>query len=439
MLLMMMEGKIYAIFDCDNCYCSCERVFRPDLNGKPVVVLSNNDGCVVARSKEAKAAGIPAGLPLYQLKEKFPGLDVAVFSSNYELYGDLTARVMNIIRDACPDFYRYSIDEAFCDLTHMGIKDLKKWGEDLHKKILRWTGIPVSIGIAGTKTLAKCADRYAKDYPGYNHCCVIDTAEKREKALKGFPVKEVWGIGRRYLERLERDGIHTAWDFTQVGRSWVHSAFNIVAVRTWEELHGIDSIPTEEVTARKSICTSRSFPGMIDDLTTLRTHVSNYAARCSEKLRRQHSVCSLVTVFVDTNRFRTDLPQYGNSCSKAFLTPVNSTQDIVQGALECLRRIFRPQYKYKRAGVIVSGIGKETTVQTDFTDYDAAHREKLRRLTEAVDNINKVNGSETIVLGSQQYTAKDGKGKAGSFRDAIKHDYRSPNYTTRWQDIMKLK
>lgn len=431
--------KIYAIFDCDNCYCSCERVFRPDLNGKPVVVLSNNDGCVVARSKEAKAAGIPAGLPYFQLREKFPNLDVGVFSSNYELYGDLTARVMDIIRDACPYFYRYSIDEAFCELSRMNIKDLKKWGEDLHKKILQWTGIPVSIGIAETKTLAKCADRYAKDYPGYHHCCVIDTDEKREKALKGFPVKEVWGIGRRFLERLARDDIHTAWDFTQVGRSWVHSAFNIVAVRTWEELQGIDSIPTEEMTAKKSICTSRSFPGMTDDFTTLRTHVSNYAARCAEKLRRQHSVCGLVTVFIDTNHFRQDLPQYGNSSSKSFLTPVNSTQEIVSGALECVQKIFRTGYKYKRAGVIVSCIDKESPVQTDFFDYDASRRKKLKRLTAAVDNINKVNGSEAIVLGSQQYTRKEGKGKAGSFRDAIKHDFRSPNYTTRWQDILTVK
>lgn len=205
-----------------------------------------------------------------------------------------------------------------------------------------------------------------------------------------------------------------------------------------EELQGIDSIPTEEMTAKKSICTSRSFLGMTDDFTTLRTHVSNYAARCAEKLRRQHSVCGLVTVFIDTNHFRQDLPQYGNSSSKSFLTPVNSTQEIVS-ALECVQKIFRTGYKYKRAGVIVSCIDKESPVQTDFFDYDASRRKKLKRLTAAVDNINKVNGSEAIVLGSQQYTRKEGKGKAGSFRDAIKHDFRSPNYTTRWQDILTVK
>ncbi|WP_288917788.1 Y-family DNA polymerase [uncultured Prevotella sp.] len=430
---------MYAIFDCDNCYCSCERVFRPDLVGKPVVVLSNNDGCVVARSAEAKALGIPAGMPYFQLKEQFGAYNVTAFSSNYELYGEMTARVMSLITKACPYFYRYSIDEAFCDLSRMRIDDLKKWGEDLHKKILKWTGIPVSIGIAPTKTLAKCADRFAKDYKGYNHCCVIDSDEKREKALKLFPIDKVWGIGRRYADRLLRDDVHTAWEFTQLGAHWVRSTFNINALRTWQELKGIDCVPTEQMTTKKSICTSRSFPGMIDDFTALRTHVSNYAARCSEKLRKQHSVCSMVTVFIDTNHFRPDLPQYDNACSKTFLTPVNTTQEVVSGALECLKRIFRTSYKYKRAGVIVSGISGDNPVQTDFTDYNATAREKLRRLTEAVDNINRRNGSETIVLGSQQYTAKDGKGKADTFRNAIKHDLRSPNYTTRWSDILIVR
>ena len=233
--------------------------------------------------------------------------------------------------------------------------------------------------------------------------------------------------------------MHTAWEFTQLGAHWVRSTFNINALRTWQELQGIDCVPTEQMTAKKSICTSRSFPGMIDDFTTLRTHVSNYAARCSEKLRKQHSVCSMVMVFIDTNHFRPDLPQYDNACSKTFLTPVNTTQEVVSGALECLKRIFRTSYKYKRAGVIVSGISGDNPVQTDFTDYNAATREKLRRLTEAVDNINRRNGSETIVLGSQQYTAKDGKGKADTFRNAIKHDLRSPNYTTRWSDILIVR
>ncbi len=432
-------SKFYAICDCDSCFCSCERVFRPDLNNKPVVVLSNNDGCVVARSKEAKQLGIPMGIPYYQLAERFPGKAIGVFSSNYELYGDITKRVMEIISDACADFYRYSIDEAFCVLDDCPHDQLKAWGEALNQKIWKWVDMPVSIGIAPTKTLAKCADRFAKDYPGYNHCCVIASEEQRIKALKLFPLKEVWGVGRRYLERLEGYGLKTAYDLAVKPRAWVRKELHVTGERTWLELNGIDCIPTEQLTTKKSICTSRSFPGMIDDLLDLRTQVSNYAARCAEKLRRQHSVCASIMVFIDTNRFRTDLPQYSNSAMEVLLTPVNSTQEVVDGALKALRRIYIKGFKYKRAGVIVSAISDEKLVQTNFLDYDAEKREKLKRLTASIDKINKLNGTETVVLGSQQYTPPHGKGKAGSFRDAIKHEFRSHNFTTRWEDIIRVK
>lgn len=414
-------------------------MFRPDLIGKPVVVLSNNDGCVVARSKEAKQLGIPAGLPYFQLAERFPGQQIGVFSSNYELYGDITQRVMDIIGDACPDVYRYSIDEAFCILDDKPYEQLKAWGDALHRRIQKWVGMPVSIGIAPTKTLAKCADRFAKDYPGYNHVCVMDTDEKRLKALQLFPIKEVWGIGRRYRERLEAIGVKTAYDFAMKPRAWVRKQFHVTGERTWMELNGTDCIPMEEPQARKSICTSRSFPGMITDLLELRTQVSNYAARCSEKLRRQRSVCGAVMVFIDSNRFRDDLPQYGNSAMVTLLTPVNTQQEITTAALEALRRIFIPGIHYKRAGVIVSDISSASALQTNFIDYDASRHEKLQRLTAAIDKINRRNGSETVVLGSQQYTAPHGQGKASSFRDAIKHDYRSRNFTTRWEDIIKVK
>lgn len=430
---------MYAICDCDSCFCSCERVFRPDLIGKPVVVLSNNDGCVVARTKEAKALGIPMGQPFYQMRERFPHADIAVFSSNYELYDDITRRVMSIIRDASPEFYRYSIDEAFCVLKGMERYDLKAWGEALSRKILKWVGMPVSIGIAPTKTLAKCADRFAKDYEGYHHCCVIDSEEKREKALKLLPVGEVWGIGYRFARRLTDMGFRTAYDFTTLSRHYVRQLMHVGGERTWMELHGIDCIPMENMTTRKSICTSRSFPGTISDFTTLRTHVSNYAARCAEKLRRQNSVCGVVQVFVATNHFREDLPQYDNWCSVSLLTPVNSTQEVVQAATKGLKSIYREGFQYKRAGVIANEISSENSVQTDFLDYDANRHDKLQRLTEAVDRINVKNGRETVVLGSQQYTQPGGKGKAGTFTDAIKHDYRSPNFTTRWSDILEVK
>ena len=426
----------YTIVDCDNAYVSCERVFRPDLNGKPCVVLSNNDGCIVARSNEAKALGIKAGTPYYQLKERFPNGEVTVFSSNYELYGDITDRVMSLVRKATPTFYRYSIDEGFCDLSGMEHLDLKKWGEDLSAFIWKATRMPVSIGIAQTKTLAKMASHYAKHYKGFNHCCMIGTDEQRVKALQGYDIDEVWGIGRRYAARLQATGIKTAYDFASRPESLVRATLNnVVAIRTWKELNGEDVIPMEEISKKKSICTSRSFPGMITDIQDLRTHISNYAARCAEKLRKQQSVTQTVCVFVDTNHFREDLPQYWNMGEERLLTPSSSTQQIVQTATRCTERIFRQGYHYKRAGVIVMGIVPDNGIQTNFVDYDADRHEKMKKLDAVLDKINREYGTETIVLASQQYTKKDGKGKADVFADAIKHDFKSPCYTTRWSDI----
>lgn len=313
--------------------------------------------------------------------------------------------------------------------------DLKAWGEEMHQHIKQCTGMPVSIGIASSKTLAKMASHYAKKYPGFHHCCYINNVTRRDKALELYPISEVWGIGRQYAKRLEAVGIKTAYDFATLSRSWVRSTFNVVVERTWRELNGEDCILLEDMTKKKSICTSRSFPGMVPDFETLRTSISNFAAHCAEKLRKQQSAAAIVSVFIDTNHFREDLPQYWNYAEERLLTPSNSTQDIVQCALRCTQRIYRQGYQYKRAGVIVMGICPTSAVQTNFIDYDSEKYEKKRRLDEAIDRINRVNGSETVVLGSQQYTAKDGIGKASVFRDSIKHDFRSPSYTTKWSDI----
>ena len=431
---------MYGIIDCDNCYVSCERVFRPDLKDKPVVVLSNNDGCVVARSNEAKKMGIKAGTPYYQLKELFPNNKVVIFSSNYELYGELTARVVGIIRKEAPAYFRYSIDECFVYFESDTNIDLKKWGEELHKKIRKYVGIPVSIGIAPNKTLAKVASHFAKRHQGYRHCCVIDNEEKRKKALKLFPIDDVWGIGRRYTARLQAMGVNTAYDFAVHHRDWVRTAFrNIVIERTWRELNGEDCVPNEEIVSKKSICTSRSFNGMVSDFDTLQTHVSNYAARCAEKLRKQRTVASVVSVFIQTNAFREDLEQYNNFLDQRLLTPTNSTSVIAKTATEILRKIYRQGFQYKKAGVIVMGISPNSPIQQDLFDFNAEQFEKMKQLDAVVDRINKLNGSETIVLGSQQYTQKDGKGKANVFANAIKHDFRSSNPTTRWSEIIKLK
>ena len=431
---------MYGIIDCDNCYVSCERVFRPDLRDKPVVVLSNNDGCVVARSNEAKKMGIKAGTPYFQLAEQFPNQKIAVFSSNYELYGELTGRVVSIIRQEAPAYFRYSIDECFVYLDGMEHLDLKAWGEELHKKIKRSVGMPVSIGLAPNKTLAKMASHFAKKYQGYHHCCMIDTEEKRIKALKLYPIDEVWGIGRRYAAKLEALGVKTAYDFAEHNQTWVKATFNnIVIERTWRELNGEDCVPNEEMAKKKSICTSRSFNGMITDLDGLRTHVSNYAARCAEKLRQQDTVASIVGVFLNTNIFREDLPQYWNFQEKRLITPTSSTITIVKAANEVLQKLYRQGYHYKKAGVIVMGIGPNSPIQQDLFDTNAEQFEKMRKLDAVIDRINKLNGSETIVLGSQQYTQKDGKGKAQVFANAIKHDFKSKNPTTRWSDIIVLK
>ena len=304
---------MYGIVDCDNCYVSCERVFRPDLEGKVVVVLSNNDGCVVARSNEAKALGIKEGTPYFQLAEQFPNQKIAVFSSNYELYGELTGRVVSIISQEAPAYFRYSIDECFVYLDGMEHINLQKWGENLHKRIKKSVGMPVSIGLAPNKTLAKIASKLAKKFEVYRHCCIIDNDENRIAALKWLPIEDVWGIGRRYAEKLHSLGCQTAYDFAEHHKDWVRQTFNnINIVRTWQELNGEDCVPNEELSKKKSICTSRSFNGMIGDFETLRTNISNYASRCSEKLRKQNTVASIVGVFVSSNPFREDLLQYWN-------------------------------------------------------------------------------------------------------------------------------
>ncbi len=431
---------MYGIIDCDNCFVSCERVFRPDLEGKPVVVLSNNDGCVVARSNEAKRLGIKTGTPYYQLAEIFPGQKIEVFSSNYELYGELTARVVEIISEEVPAFFRYSIDECFVRLDGFAADALKPWGEKLHIRIRRSVGMPVSIGIAPTKTLAKTASHFAKKYPGYRHCCVIDNEEKRVKALKLFSIDDVWGIGRRYSARLESMGIKTAYDFAQKQLEWVRAVFrNVVVERTWRELNGIDCIPDEQPAPKKSICTSRSFNGMINSIADLRTHIDNYSARCAEKLRRQGSVAGIVGVFLNTNPFRNDLEQYANYKEIKLLTPSNSTITITKAANDVLQSIFRKGFSYKKAGVILADIVPDSPVQQDMFDLSAADYHRLHRLDAVIDHINKINGDETVVLGSQQYQQKAANGKAEVFANAIRHDFRSKNPTTRWSDIIALR
>lgn len=423
---------MWGLVDCDNFFCSCERVFRPDLEGRPVVVLSNNDGCVVARSKETKAMGIKMGLPYYQMLEQFGGRGITAFSSNYLLYADMSARVMAVLREEAPEVLQYSIDEAFLDLAGMEHRDLKKWGEELAAKVKRWTGIPVSIGIAKTKTLAKVASKFAKKYAGYHKCCVIATEQQRMKALRLFEAGDVWGIGRRINRRLEAMGIRTAWDFAEKSRSWVKGKFHIPGERTWLELNGENAMDVDgmEGTTKKSILTSRSFPEMLTDIEQLRPHVANYAARCAAKLRAQGSVCGQLNVFIQSNRFREDLPQYSCNASYVFTTPTSSTGEIVEGAWILLQRIFRPGIQYKRGGVMVSDISSGVAVQPDLFEFDAERSRKYRTLSAAMDEINRRLGADTLMLASQQYPERDEKGKSVKFTGAIRRALKSPDYST---------
>lgn len=434
---------MYALVDCDNFFCSCERVFRPDLEGVPLVVLSNNDGCVVARSKEAKKIGVPMGLPYYQMKEQFPNSGIQAFSSNYVLYADMSARVMATLRLEAPDLHQYSIDEAFLDLRGMERFNLKEWGEELAEKVRKWTGIPISIGIAPTKTLAKVAARFAKKFEGYHKCCIIATDEQREKALQLTEAADIWGIGRRHARSLKIRGIKTAYDFTKKPRYWVRKFYHVTGERTWLELLGRDVLPFDSMERkRQSIMTSRTFPGMFSTVDELTPHVANYAARCALKLRKQKSVCGMITVFARTNPFREDLPQFHGSATHIFTTPTATTGEVVETALRLLKEMYRPGFQYKRAGVLVERITSAEAVQPDLFEFEPERREKLNAVASTMDKINSKLGNDTLILASQQYPEKKDvkqtasgergikKEKNKVFSEAIRRDILSPDYST---------
>ena len=431
---------MYAVVDCDNCFVSCERVFQPELLGKPVVVLSNNDGCVVARSNEAKALGIKMGVPIYQIKNLCTKHDVQIRSSNYILYADMSNRVMSILRDEVGPgrLEQYSIDEAFLSIELAF--DYRKWGEALVKKIGMWTGMPVSIGMAPTRTLAKAAVWFAKKWKGYNKVCIIENEEQREKALKSLPIEEVWGIGWRGKSKCDYYGIKNAFDFTYKSESWVRKLFTITGVRTWRELKGLSSIESVLTGDKQTICTSRSFDGMEQDKGKLEMYISNYAAHCAQKVRAQKSVCSMVTVFLQTNHFREDLPQHDAGLTVTLLTPASSTNEIVKAALRAFRACYKVGFQYKRAGVIVSGIIKSTSIQQNlFDELTPEQRQKFNKLSEVMDTINRRMGNDTMILGVQQFPKDEKTGEQLNFRDLIRHEHRSKCYTTDINELIEVK
>lgn len=414
---------MFGLVDCNNFYASCERVFNPSLNGKPIVVLSNNDGCVIARSNEAKALGIKMGVPAYQIKDLVKKHDVAVFSSNYVLYGDMSGRVMSMLAELAPEIEVYSIDEAFLNLE--GIQDLQTVGSKIVRQVTRGTGIPVSAGIASTKTLAKVANKFAKKYPAYNRLCIIDTEEKREKALKLFEIGDVWGIGRRQAAKLEKQGVKTAYDFTQLPGSWVRKNMTVTGERTWKELRGISCIDMETAPpAKKQICTSRSFGKMVEDIDTMSEAIATHASTCAKKLRQQKSYAMSLLVFIHTNNFREDLPQYWKNTIIKLPVPTSDTLEIVHYALEGLKSIFMPGYQYKKAGVIITEI--VTSAQLGL--FDTVDREKREKLMQAID---KVNGEHRhLVKLAVQGNGRDWK---------LKQEQLSKRYTTDINEVLTIK
>ena len=415
-------------------------MFNPALEGKAVVVLSNNDGCVVARSPEAKALGIPEGMPFYQLPERFPGKEIHALSSNYTLYGDMSARVMSLLRASAPAIFIYSIDEAFLTLPDSKYMDFdpKAWGEALAAKVKRWTGMPLSIGIGPTKTLAKVASKFAKRYPGYRKCCVIDSDERRLKALALFPVADVWGIGRRTAARLEAAGIRTALDFTRLDADSVRRAMTVTGLRTWHELQGHDCISLDHLPRKQTICTSRSFPKMITTREELAVPLSSFAARCASKLRHERSMAQYVTVFISTNPFRDDLAQSSLTHTVALPAPASSDPEITTAALKALDACFRTGFQWKRAGVIVSGTVPEDELQTSFLDIPTEQKMKFTKMSAVADKINHRHGDESLLLASAMRTPDPATGKATTFRNSILHTRRSPFYTTEIRDIIKV-
>lgn len=418
---------MYALVDCNNFYASCERVFRPDLNGKPVVILSNNDGCVISRSNEAKILGIDMGVPYYQIKESIQKYNITVFSSNYTLYGDMSNRVMTILSSFSPNIEIYSIDEAFLDMS--GFNLLPEYGKHVVDTVTKWTGIPVSMGMASTKTLAKVANKFAKKFKAYQGVCIIDNEDKRIKALQNTKICDIWGIGRRNAVKLQAQGVVTAYDFTQLSRSWVRKYMTIVGERTWLELNGESCIDLEkEQPEKKQICTSRSFGKPIDNIEQLEEAVSYYISICSEKLRSQNSHAFSLMVFIHTNNFREDLPQYFNQTVVRLPVPSDSTMELTKYAIEGLRRIYRKGFLYKKAGVIITEIvPNKNGVQTNL--FDTIDRDKHKRLMQVVDNLNKGFTSNVLFLAIQ------GQRKEWN----LKRELLSPCYTTNINDVIKLQ
>lgn len=422
---------IFGIADCNNFYVSCQILFNYALKGKPVLVLSNNDGCVVARSNEAKALGIAMGVPLFEIRELVKQHNIIVYSSNYTLYGDISDRVYHTLARYTPDIERYSIDEAFLLFKGFDYYDIEQYARMIRETTTKNTGIPITIGLAHTKTLAKVASKKSKKDPKSGGVKVLFSAADIAEALSDFPVGDLWGIGGKYTKLLNHYGIHTASQFIKLNPAWVKRNMTITGLRMWHELQGKSCIPLEDSPAnKKGMCSSRSFGTLITDYKFISNAVAEYASIVGRKLREENTCCKHMRVFVGTHPFRDDLPQYNGSFGVNFKVATSSTVEMVHMAERILKVVFKPGYHYYRAGVMINDIIPSNQVQTNlFDDIGSDTRTKQAKLMKVMDNVNKIYGRDMVRTGGLGY----------GLEHKLKAMNLSPCYTTRIKDIITIK
>ncbi len=416
---------MFALVDMNSFYASCETAFRPDLAGRPIVVLSNNDGCVIARSAEAKKLGIKMGAPWFQLRETPFPQPLVIFSSNYELYGDMSNRVMTTLEAMCPRVEIYSIDEGFCDLTGVrNCRDLADFGREIRDTVWRNTRLKCGVGIAQTKTLAKLANRAAKEYPQTGGVVDLSNVERQRRLMALMPVEEVWGVGRRIAKKLEAMGITKALQLADTDIRFIRKHFNVVLERTVRELRGESCLELEEYApAKQEIVSSRSFGERITDYDEMRQAICSYAARAAEKLRSEHQYCRYISVFVKTSPFALKEQYYGNQAGTKLLTPTQDTRDIIAAATRCLDAIWRDGHRYQKAGIMLGDFFSQGVAQLNLFD-DNAPRADSDALMTLMDKLNK-QGKGTLYFA--------GQGVQQSWQ--MKREMLSPRYTTRLAEV----
>jgi DNA polymerase V len=416
---------MFALVDCNNFYASCERVFNPRWEGRAIVVLSNNDGCVIARSNEAKALGIPMGAPFFQCRQLIEAHHVIVCSSNYTLYGDMSSRVMRTLKEFSPDMQIYSIDEAFLILRET---QLLEYGRNLRRTVLQWTGIPVSVGIAPTKTLAKVANRFAKKNPAAGGVFVLDDQMKINEILDSLPVTEIWGIGSKLGQRLNRLGIMTAKDFRDADDGQIRKVLSVVGLRCAMELRGISCLPLEEIPApKKSVTCSRAFGKPIDNLPELSEAVASYAARAAEKMREQESLATVMVIYVELHPFNRDRGFFHVKAS--FPEPTDYTPHLISYAKAAAAELFQEGNAYRKAGVILDGLVPDNSYQRDLFAAHPVSPEKQKKAMRLMDSLNAHYGRNIL------HTAAEGVKKSWKMRQHL----RTPKFTTSWDELLKIK